>query len=154
MIGMRELAQVKAPDCLRGARSFEELAQLIQRTLDCEAVVLSLDGLGSYLPDRPRMGERVEKRASCRTITAYRHDDEGSARPHPSALAHPVSAGEQGMRFFAGLPLRDHCGQPIGMLAAMDRAERSLAPAELEALRHLAAKAADIAALQRIGYAA
>ncbi len=139
-----------APD----AFSFEALARLLQRTLDCDAVVLRL-GLSAGIPRRqPRAAVRdAEGRPQHRMIAAWRCGRAAMARPELSALTHPLTASEQGMRFFAGLPLRDLHGEPIGMLFAMDRNERILTAGEFAALRQFAIIASN-GVMQQIGLAA
>jgi GAF domain-containing protein len=147
---LQQAEATPAASVAHGVHSFEELARLIQRTLDCDAVVLSLD----HPADSQPMAPRCDRRSGRDVVAAYREGESACARPEPSTLRHPVSAGEQGMRFYAGLPLRDHGGRAIGMLAATDRWERCLATAQLDKLRHLAGMAADIRAVQQLGFAA
>lgn len=49
-----------------------------------------------------------------------------------------VVAGEPQARFYAGVPVRDPSGRPIGALAAMDTVTRRLSPLELDVLVDLA----------------
>jgi len=62
------------------------------------------------------------------------------AREHP-VFADSPSVRELGVVAYAGMPLRDAHGRPIGVLVACDTAPRDWTAAELEALRRLAAEA-------------
>lgn len=55
----------------------------------------------------------------------------------------PLVTGEQQLRFYAGVPLVDAGGHPLGALCVLDREPRRLRERELKALRELAAIAAD-----------
>jgi len=130
----------------RGAQSFVNLAELVQRYLGCEAAVLSVkDPLGAL---RRARGADAHSAGA-----AFRHGHEACAIDLHT-LADPLVASSMGMRFYAGLPLRDHKGRAIGMLAAMDQHERALAPEELETLKRLAGMAIDLYEMQRLGRAA
>jgi len=131
-----------------GPQSFSRLAELVQRYLGCEAAVLSVDD--------PLAGLR-----HATTATPRRRAASAAFRPgcRPSVmesglLLDPRVAGEMGMRFYAGLPLRDYAGRSIGMLAAMDQDERPLNSAELEMLKLLAGMATDLYEMQRVSEAA
>ncbi len=127
-----------------GAPSFARLAELVQRYLGCEVAVLSVDDPSPAL--RALHGSsRCERRAS----TAFRRDSTACG-VDLRELTHPLAAGEAGMRFYAGLPLRDYNGDLIGILAAMDRHERTLGAEELETLKLLAGMASDLYENQRV----
>jgi signal transduction histidine kinase len=61
------------------------------------------------------------------------------ARQDPRFADNPLVTGELQVRFYAGQPLRDPQGHPLGTLCIMDRAPRQLSPADRESLRDLAA---------------
>ncbi|MDZ7801110.1 MAG: sensor domain-containing diguanylate cyclase [Trueperaceae bacterium] len=61
----------------------------------------------------------------------------------PRALTNPLVAGEFGLRFYAGVPLRTRDGHNLGMLAAIDVEPRTLSPRELRILQDLAAVVMD-----------
>jgi len=120
-----------------GAPSFARLAELVQRYLGCEVAVLSVNDPSPSL--RALHGSsRCERRDSTACGVDLRE------------LTHPLAAGEAGMRFYAGLPLRDYNGDLIGILAAMDRHERTLGAEELETLKLLAGMASDLYENQRV----
>ena len=68
----------------------------------------------------------------------------------PALLIDPVTAGDRGFAFHAGLPLRLPSGEALGMLAALDAAPRILAGNELATLRMLADIVVEVAA-SRLG---
>jgi len=51
----------------------------------------------------------------------------------------PLVQSEPHIRFYAGVPLRDKSGQPLGTLCVIDREPRRLRAAEVQALQDLAA---------------
>ncbi len=55
------------------------------------------------------------------------------------ALANPLVAGDFGLRFYAGAPLRTHDGFNLGTLCVIDNTPRPVEPAEIEDLEDLAA---------------
>jgi two-component sensor histidine kinase len=61
------------------------------------------------------------------------------AKYDPRALANPLVAGEFGLRFYAGVPLRSAEGFNLGTLCVIDREPREVAEAEIERLSELAA---------------
>lgn len=128
-------------------QSFARLAELVQRYLGCEAAVLSVDD-----PLAPLHRNGASKAARC-AGAAFRPGRERCGMD-VFTLTNPLIAGEQGMHFYAGLPLRDYQGRAIGMLAAVDQHERTLAPEELKTLRLLAGMATDLYEMQRISHAA
>lgn len=65
------------------------------------------------------------------------------ARLDPRALANPLVAGEFGLRFYAGSPLRTHDGFNLGTLCVIDREPRELDAAQVQVLDDLAALVVD-----------
>jgi len=128
-------------DC---ARSFAELAERVQRYLGCETAVLSVD--------RP-LSAHPAVTTDCNSSAAFGSGGK-ACEVDLRALTNPLVAGEMGMRFYAGLPLRDYQGRSVGILAAMDPHERTLSPEELETLKLLADMASDLYQVQRLGHAA
>jgi GAF domain-containing protein len=136
-----------------GAQSFARIAELVQRYLGCEAAVLTVNrplNHGHNGALRRTAGSRAD---GCRATAAFRAGGETCA-VDLRTLTNPLVAGEMGMRFYAGLPLRDGKGSAIGMLAAMDQHERTLAPEELDTLKLFAGMVSDVYEMQRIGHAA
>jgi GAF domain-containing protein len=61
------------------------------------------------------------------------------ARVDPRALANPLVAGEFGLRFYAGCPLRTDDGYNLGTLCVIDKEPRSLTEEQVQVLDDLAA---------------
>jgi PAS domain S-box-containing protein len=65
------------------------------------------------------------------------------------ALANPLVAGEFGLRFYAGVPLRTHDGFNLGTLCVIDRQPRSVTDEEVRQLNELGALVMDQMELRR-----
>jgi GAF domain-containing protein len=61
------------------------------------------------------------------------------AKSDPRSLANPLVAGEFGLRFYAGAPLRTQDGYNLGTLCVIDKEPRTLAPKQVQVLDDLAA---------------
>jgi GAF domain-containing protein len=61
------------------------------------------------------------------------------AKSDPRALANPLVAGEFGLRFYAGAPLRTEDGFNLGTLCVIDKEPRTLTPPQVQVLDDLAA---------------
>ena len=61
------------------------------------------------------------------------------ARADPRALANPLVAGDFGLQFYAGVPLRTRDGYNLGTLCILDREPRTLSHHDLKTLEDLAA---------------
>ncbi|MCX2747951.1 protein kinase [Arthrobacter sp. MI7-26] len=62
-----------------------------------------------------------------------------NAPEDPRALANPLVAGEFGLGFYAGTPLRTRGGYNLGTLCILDFAPRNMSRAEIDTLQDLAA---------------
>lgn len=56
----------------------------------------------------------------------------------PRSLANPLVAGENGFRFYAGIPLNTHDNHNLGVLCVIDYKPRTITEEELDILRSLA----------------
>ncbi len=65
------------------------------------------------------------------------------AATDPRALANPLVAGEMGLRFYAGVPLKTQDGFNLGTLCVIDNEPRTLTDDEVEILENLAAIVVD-----------
>lgn len=65
------------------------------------------------------------------------------ARTDPRTLANPLVAGEMGLRFYAGAPLRTHDGYNLGTLCVIDKEPRQVTPEEAATLEDLASVVMD-----------
>ena len=61
------------------------------------------------------------------------------ARSDSRALSNPLVAGELGLQFYAGIPLRTRDGYNLGTLCIIDRQPRTLSQQDLKTLEDLAA---------------
>ncbi len=67
----------------------------------------------------------------------------GDARTDPRTLANPLVAGEMGLGFYAGVPLRTHDGHNLGTLCVIDVEPRQITGEQVETLSDLAALVMD-----------
>jgi two-component sensor histidine kinase len=65
------------------------------------------------------------------------------AKEDHCALVNPLVAGDFGLRFYAGVPLRTHDGYNLGTLCVVDTRPREVSEAEIADLEDLAAVAMD-----------
>jgi GAF domain-containing protein len=65
------------------------------------------------------------------------------AKVDPRTLANPLVAGEFGLRFYAGSPLRTHDGYNLGTLCVIDKRPRELTDRQARVLDDLAALVVD-----------
>jgi len=65
------------------------------------------------------------------------------AKVDPRSLANPLVAGEFGLRFYAGVPLRTTDGHNLGTLCVIDRAPRPIDSAQIDDLKDLASLVMD-----------
>lgn len=72
------------------------------------------------------------------------------ARRDPRFRNNPFVTGESGVRFYAGAPLLDPDGLPLGSFCVMDRVPRKLEPAQLEALQALSRQASRLIEAHRL----
>ena len=61
------------------------------------------------------------------------------ARADPRTLANPLVAGEFGLQFYAGVPLRTRDGHNLGTLCILDREPRDVTDSDVRTLEDLAA---------------
>lgn len=65
------------------------------------------------------------------------------AKADPRSLTNPLVAGEFGLRFYAGAPLRTHDGYNLGTLCVIDREPRAITDEQIATLKDLAAVVID-----------
>jgi two-component sensor histidine kinase len=65
------------------------------------------------------------------------------AKVDPRSLANPLVAGDFGLRFYVGVPLRTHDGFNLGTLCVIDREPRSVTEEQIANLRDLASTVMD-----------
>ena len=81
-----------------------------------------------------------------------------NAAVDPRSLANPLVAGDFGLRFYAGVPLRTHDGFNLGTLCVIDKEPRPIDQGQIDDLRDLASVVMDqmelrLSARQAIGQA-
>jgi diguanylate cyclase (GGDEF)-like protein len=148
----QERDRLRALDALRildtpPEAAFDDLAWLASRT--CEAPI-SLVTLVSaeHLWFKARCGldlERVPRREGF-CDHAIRQDDlleVPDARLDDRFADLPSVVGASQVRFYAGMPLRDHQGRRLGTLCVLDTRPRTLTEAQREGLRRLSRCASD-----------
>jgi GAF domain-containing protein len=128
-----------APDAV-----LDDIAEVAALALDCPIAVISLvDKERIWLKSHPGLAgvdELARDPGLCGT--AVQQDDPWvveNAAVDPRTLANPLVAGDFGLRFYAGVPLRGADGHNLGMLAAIDAAPRAVSERELAILKKLAA---------------
>jgi len=65
------------------------------------------------------------------------------AKADPRSLANPLVAGEFGLRFYAGVPLRTHDGYNLGTLCVIDKTPRPIGARQIDDLKDLASVVMD-----------
>lgn len=73
------------------------------------------------------------------------------ARTDPRFCDNPLVLQDDGIRFYAGAPLLDPQGLPLGSFCVMDHAPRRLEPEQQEALEALSRQASRLIELHRLG---
>ncbi|MDQ2860384.1 MAG: GAF domain-containing protein [Pseudomonadota bacterium] len=80
------------------------------------------------------------------------------ARADPRSLANPLVAGDFGLRFYAGVPLRTHDGHNLGTLCVIDKTPQPIDQTQIDDLEDLASVVMDqlelrLAARQAVSHA-
>lgn len=126
---------------------FDRLTWLATQTTDCPMAMLTLlSSTRQWFKSRVGVGLRETPRewAFC----SHAIVEEGvfvveDASCDERFKTNPLVTGEPYIRFYAGYPLLDARGLPLGTLCVLDREARRLRERELRALRELAAIASD-----------
>lgn len=121
---------------------FDAPAELVRRFLGCKAAVVSiLDRDGVFLMAHPGLSvDRVGAEPGL-CASAVMQDEPWiveDAMIDPRTFANPLVAGEAGLRFYAGIPVRTADGHNVGVLAALDFQPRRLSDEELGTLKLIA----------------
>ena len=137
-----------APLPARADEAFDRLAATVARTLGVERSIVVLVSKGGQVipgayglpePWATRRSMPLSHSLSQRVTSAGAPLVIRDAREDP-ALAESPSVRELGVVAYAGMPLWDAQGRPIGVLVASESAPRDWTAAELETLRRLAAE--------------
>lgn len=128
--------------------TFDSLAELVRRLIGCRAAVISIvDHDRVFLKSRAGLdlAEVGVEPGLC--ASAVLQDGPWvveDASIDPRTLANPLVAGDAGLRFYAGVPLRLRHGENIGMLAAIDFEPRVLTEEQLDSLKLVASIVAEM----------
>ena len=129
-------------------RYFNNLAQIIARTFDTPIALISFVEEEEVLfPGNYGMREvtRVSRGVSLCSLAIL--DEEltifENALEEPCLVANPLVAGEFGLRFYAGAPIRTDDGFPIGTVCIVDKEPRRLTETEENMLREFASMVID-----------
>ena len=129
-------------------RYFNNLAQIIARTFDTPIALISFVEKEEVLfPGNYGMIDvsRVPRGISLCSLAIL--DEEltifENALEEPCLVANPLVAGEFGLRFYAGAPIRTEDGFPIGTVCIVDKEPRKLTETEENMLREFASMVID-----------
>ena len=120
-----------------------ELAEIAALALDCPIAIISLVAKDQiWLKASPGI-VGIDRLARDEGLcgSAVMQDDPWvieNAAVDVRTLANPLVAGDFGLRFYAGVPLKGSDGHNLGMLAAIDAAPRTVSERELSILKKLA----------------
>ncbi len=119
----------------------DDLVHLAAQACDTPIAVVSLTDRDREWY-KARLGLDVQEIPRDDAFSAYAHLGDGvyiipDATRDPRFAGNPLVTGTPPIRFYAGVPLRTPGGQPLGMLAVMDRLQRTLTPAQTDALGRL-----------------
>jgi len=127
----------EAPNAL-----LNELAEVAALSLDCPIAIISLVAKDQiWLKASPGI-EGLDRLARDEGLcgSAVMQDDPWvveNAAIDVRTLANPLVAGDFGLRFYAGVPLKGSDGHNLGMLAVIDAQPRSVSERELSILKKL-----------------
>lgn len=123
--------------------ALDDIAHVAAQALGCPIAVISLvDKDRIWLKAHPGIeGVDVLARDPGLCGTAVAQDDPWvveNAAVDPRTLANPLVAGDFGLRFYAGVPLKGGDGHNLGMLAVIDATPRTVEPRDVDLLKRLA----------------
>jgi len=132
---------------------FDRLTALVREWLDVPVAVLSLvDAERQWFKSK---SGGTAARGTCRSIAFCAHgilDDAPlvveDALADPRFHDNPLVTGDDGVRFYAGVPITTSDGHRLGMLCAIDHRPRAISATALHALGQLARVAADLIELR------
>ncbi|WP_375272224.1 GAF domain-containing protein [Sphingomonas sp.] len=120
-----------------------ELAEVAALSLDCPIAIVSLVGKDRIWlkasPGIDGLDQLARDEGLCGS--AVMQDNPWvieNAAVDVRALSNPLVAGDFGLRFYAGVPLKGSDGHNLGMLAVIDAKPRSVSERELSVLKKLA----------------
>jgi GAF domain-containing protein len=127
----------RPPDAL-----LNEVAEVAALALDCPIAIISLVAKDRIWLKAAAGMSGIDQIARDEGLcgSAVMQDDPWvveNAAVDLRTLANPLVAGEFGLRFYAGVPLKGSDGHNLGMLAAIDARPRSVSGRELSILKKL-----------------
>ncbi|MBV9986119.1 MAG: GAF domain-containing protein, partial [Chitinophagaceae bacterium] len=122
---------------------FNEVAQIIARSFDTPIALISIVG-SEQVEFKGNFGmegvNTVDRGTSLCSLAVLDHAPTifNDASKEPCLLTNPLVAGEFGLRFYAGVPLRTQQGLNIGTVCVVDKEPRDFTEKELELLDRFA----------------
>ena len=134
--------------------AFDRIAKLAARLLEAPIAIISIvDEDRIWFKSHEGLeGVQEIARDPGLCASAILHDGPWilkDASIEPVALANPLVAGEFGLRFYAGIPLKTQDGHGLGTLCVIDKAPREITPEQTAILQDLAAVVMDELELRR-----
>lgn len=122
--------------------AFDHIAQVARQYLNCKAAVVSIvDKERIWFEAHPGIPASSLDLDDGLCASAVLQDEPwivNDAAIDPRTLANPVVAGDLGLRFYAGIPLKTKGGFNLGVLAVIDFEPRTISEDDLAVLKHLA----------------
>lgn len=122
--------------------AFDKITQLAARLFSVPIAIVSLvDEDRIWFKSHHGLPVREVARAPGLCASAILQDEAyiiNDAAKDPRSLANPLVAGELGLRFYLGVPLKTHDQYNLGTLCIIDREPRIVTKAEVETLSDLA----------------
>lgn len=121
--------------------AFDRITALASRVLKTPVAIVSVvDDERIWFKSRHGLDISEIARDPGLCATAIRQDEPWiieDARTDPRAVDNPLVAGEFGLQFYAGVPLRTHDGYNLGTLCVLDFEPRTITDDEVSILRDL-----------------
>jgi GAF domain-containing protein len=137
--GHGSASQGAADDLLAGGRvATAKLAELVQLTLVADAAIIDL----RTYAERQRAIGGAERLGTAGILMSGGEAEFAEALLWQ--LADPIEAGAHGFQSYAGAPLHDADGAPLGRIVALQRGQRSFDGHDLKILRTVADIVADL----------
>lgn len=136
-------------------QAYDDLVALACLVCDAPVATLTLvDHDRQWFKARIGIAERETPRSESLCAIAIRTPERMLVVPDvtadPALPMRPCDAGGEPLRFYAGMPLLDWTGQPLGTLCVLDHAPRTLDAAQQEGLRALTRQAQRLLELRRL----
>lgn len=127
--------------------AFDRVTQLAARVFDVPISIISIvDEDRIWFKSHHGIdAEQIDREPGLCASAILHHEPwvVNDARVDPRTLANPLVAGELGLRFYAGVPLRTHDGYNLGTFNIIDVTPRELNEDEMKTLKDLAALVVD-----------